>query len=43
MNLWFNYPMSKAVRFMEQTAFRMFGHVLRIGPVAICIVWRKKA
>lgn len=43
MNLWFNYPVSKCVRFMEATRYRLFGHVLRIGPIAIMVVWKRKA
>ena len=42
MNLWFNYPLSKCVRFMEQTQYRLFGHVFRLGPVAFMVVWRKR-
>ena len=41
MNFWWNYPISKAVRFLEHTGWRLFGHVWRIGPIAICIMWRK--
>jgi hypothetical protein len=43
VNVWFFYPMSKCVRFMEATNFRLFGHVLRIGPFALMVVWRRKA
>jgi hypothetical protein len=39
MNFWWNYPLSKAVRFMENTSYRLFGCVLRIGPLALCLVW----
>lgn len=42
MNVWLNYPLSKAVRFMEETHWRLFGHMLRIGPIALCIVWKRK-
>jgi hypothetical protein len=42
MDLWWNYPLSKAVRFMEATHWRLFGCVFRIGPIAFCLVWRKR-
>jgi hypothetical protein len=43
VNFWWNYPLSKAVRFMEHTRWRLFGHVLRIGPIAFCIIWKREA
>ena len=42
MNFWFNYPLSKAVRFLESTGQAVAGMVLRVGPLALILCWRSK-
>lgn len=42
MNLWLWYPMEKAVSFMRATDWEMRCHVLRIGPLAFCVIWRTR-
>jgi len=39
--VWLNFPLSTLVAFMEHTEHRLRGHVLVLGPLAFCIVWRK--
>lgn len=41
INLWFNYPISKATSFMRAGGWVLTGHVLRVGPIAFIIAWRK--
>lgn len=43
MNIWWNYPISKAVRFMEHTRWRLYGCVVRLGPIAVCVIWRRSS
>ena len=40
MNLWLNYPLSKAIRFLEAAGQKVRGCVLRIGPLAFIVCWR---
>jgi hypothetical protein len=39
INLWWNYPFSKAVRYLEKDNIEVTGVALRIGPLAFCICW----
>ena len=43
MNLWLNYPLSKAIRFLEAAGVAVEGCVLRVGPIALIICWRSRA
>lgn len=42
INLWWNYPFSTAIRYLEQTDQKVTGVALRIGPLAFCVCWRDK-
>jgi hypothetical protein len=42
MNIWLFYPIEKCVEFMKKTDWELRSHVLRIGPVAFLVVWRRK-
>lgn len=41
MNFWLFYPIEKAVLVMRHTRWELRCHMLRIGPIAICIVWKR--
>ena len=36
----FNYPFHQLLWYMYDVGHRINGHVLQIGPIAFCIVWR---
>lgn len=44
--IFWNYPLSKAVRFFEeykkQTMREVHANILVVGPFAFCVCWRKK-
>ena len=44
MNLWFNYPFLKLLRYFRDVrhTWGPRGIVLRVGPVALCLVWQGK-
>lgn len=46
MNLWLNYPLRKAMKFLAEVEryrnFEVRSHVLRIGPLAFCVMWKAK-
>ena len=42
MNLWLNYPLSKAVRFLEAAGITVKACVLQIGPLALVVCWRAR-
>ena len=42
--LWFkfNYPLQKAMNFMSAHGWSVRSHVVIIGPIGFCILWRTK-
>ncbi|HXU06536.1 MAG TPA: hypothetical protein VN903_36525 [Polyangia bacterium] len=42
MNVWFNYPFKKLLAAMLDGVWdhEVRGHVVRIGPVALCLIWK---
>ena len=43
VNLWWNYPFTTAVRYLEKNNIEITGVALRIGPLAFCICWGKQS
>lgn len=42
VNLWWKYPFTTAVRYLESTGVEITGVALRIGPLAFMICWGNK-
>jgi len=42
INLWWKYPFTTAVRYLERTDVEITGVALRIGPLAFMICWGNK-
>jgi len=40
-NVWLSYPMTTCVAFMCGSKYRLYAHVLRVGPLAFCVLWKK--
>ena len=42
MNLWWNYRISTAIRFLESAGITVNSVALRIGPLAFVVCWKVK-
>jgi len=39
---WKNYDLTKAAAFMRRYGWNLRCHVVIIGPLGLCVLWRKK-
>ena len=42
LNIWLNYPLKRALSFMDANGWEIKSHVVIIGPIGICVLWRKR-